>query len=56
MSVLIKILRLSLEVLEVKVELNFTTWKQPAMGLHALHTQLGENWFVQYVPSEFAAE
>ena len=56
MSMLIKILRQCLEVMEVKVELNFITWKQPAMGLHALHTQLEENWLVQCVQSEFTAE
>ena len=54
MSVSIKTLRLSLEVLEVKVEFYFTTWKQNAMGLHALHTQVGENCLVQCVPSELA--
>ena len=33
-----------------------TTWKQPALGLHALHTQLGGNWLVQFVPSELKAK
>jgi len=33
-----QILRLCLEVLEVKVDLYSTMWKQLALGLHALHT------------------
>ena len=56
MNVLIKTLSLSLEVLQIKVELCSTTWKQPAMGLHALHTQLGGNWLVQCAPSELTSE
>ena len=56
MSVLIKILRQCLEVLEIKVELFSITWKQLALGLHALHTQVGENWLVQCAPSEFTIE
>ena len=53
MSVSIKTLRQCLEVLEIKLDLFSTMWKQPALGLHALHTQLGGSWLVQCVPSEF---
>ena len=34
----------------------FYHMKQPAMGLHALHTQPEENWLVQCAPSELTAE
>ena len=56
MNVSISTLTLCLEVLEVKVELLFTMWKHIALELHALRTQVGENWLVQCVPSEFTAE
>ena len=56
MNALIKTLSLYLEVLQIRVELCSTTWKQPALGLHALHTQLGENWLVQYAASELTTK
>ena len=56
MNALIKTLSLSLEVLEIKMEHYSALWKQPALGLHALHTQLEENWLVQCAPSELTAE
>ena len=56
MNASIKTLSLSLEVREIKMEHYSTLWKQPALGLRALHTQLGENWLVLCVPSELTAE
>ena len=56
MNALIKTPSRYLEVLEINLELCSAMWKQPALGLHALHTQLGENWLVQCVPSELTTK
>ena len=47
MNALIKTLSLSLEVREIKMEHYSALWNQPALGLHALLTQLKESWLLQ---------
>jgi len=47
----IKSLNQYLEVLQMQVGGYCTMWKQLVQGLLVLHTQLGENWLVQYALS-----